>query len=219
MDAEAATGHDQLSVILLGRWAATPEQESPLQLPGATLWRAPLDLHALHDLAIRVAASWLLVGEGIDDEVLLKAGSAFKQLMPAVRHAYLGPADDVDRCEAWLRRGASVYFAMPAPVQRVIGALAASVALNALVIDECFQAADIFRRTQTIGGLPGVGASLSARESDVLRLIRRGLSNAEIANALSITENTVQHHISRLYRKLGATSRTQAIEKARALGL
>lgn len=219
MNPEAAAGRDQISVLLLGTWAAVAVDENPVRLPGATFWRASFDLRVLHALAIRVQASWLLVGEGIDEEALLRAGPAFKQLAPGVRHALLGPADDVDRCEAWLRRGAMVYYPTTAPAQQVIDALSAALTLNALVIDVCFQQVDLVRRLQLFKSLSDAGGSLSARELDVLRLIRRGLSNAAIASALSVTENTIQHHISHIYRKLGMVSRTQAIEQARIIGL
>ena len=219
MDAETATGRAQLAVILLGRWTAAPEHENPVRLPGATLWRAPLDLRVLPALAVRVDASWLLVGDGIDDAVLLRAGAVFKQLAPAVRHALLGPPDDVDRCEAWLRRGASAYLAATGSVEHVLTTLGCSRAENLVAIDECFQQADLFRRIQSVGDLSGAGEPLTARELAVLRLIRQGLSNAEIADALSITENTVQTHVRSVLRKLHVASRARAAELARRLGL
>jgi LuxR family maltose regulon positive regulatory protein len=60
---------------------------------------------------------------------------------------------------------------------------------------------------------------LSARERDVLRLLDAGLSNAEIARDLFVEQSTVKTHLIHLYRKLGVSSRTQAITRARALQL
>jgi DNA-binding CsgD family transcriptional regulator len=54
-------------------------------------------------------------------------------------------------------------------------------------------------------------ASLSPRERGVLRLITEGLSNAEIAERLSISEKTVRNHVSNLFDKLGVWTRAQAI--------
>jgi LuxR family maltose regulon positive regulatory protein len=60
---------------------------------------------------------------------------------------------------------------------------------------------------------------LSERELEVLRLIAAGLSNREIAQELVIAVGTVKRHINNLYGKLGVGSRTQAIARARELGL
>ena len=60
---------------------------------------------------------------------------------------------------------------------------------------------------------------LSEREIEVLRLIAAGLANAEIGHKLYIADGTVKRHINNIYGKLGVGSRTQAIARARALGL
>ena len=60
---------------------------------------------------------------------------------------------------------------------------------------------------------------LSERELEVLALIAAGESNGEIARKLFISTSTVKTHINRLYRKLGACSRTQAVARAREMNL
>ncbi len=60
---------------------------------------------------------------------------------------------------------------------------------------------------------------LTEREMDVLRGIAAGHSNREIADQLCISEGTVKNHVSNLLAKLDARDRTQAIIRARALGL
>jgi LuxR family maltose regulon positive regulatory protein len=60
---------------------------------------------------------------------------------------------------------------------------------------------------------------LTGRELEVLRLIAAGLSNREIAEELYIAVSTVKTHVNRIYGKLGAKSRTQAVVKAQALDL
>jgi LuxR family transcriptional regulator, maltose regulon positive regulatory protein len=59
----------------------------------------------------------------------------------------------------------------------------------------------------------------SERELEVLALIAAGESNPEIARALFLSTSTVKTHINRLYRKLGARSRTQAVALAREMNL
>ncbi len=60
---------------------------------------------------------------------------------------------------------------------------------------------------------------LSEREVEVLRLISRGYSNKAIADELVVTLHTIKKHTSNIYGKLGVTSRTQAVARARELNL
>lgn len=60
---------------------------------------------------------------------------------------------------------------------------------------------------------PGMSESdkLSAREIEVLRLIGRGMSNAEIARELYLSEKTVKNHLTNIFRKIQVSDRTQAV--------
>ncbi len=64
-----------------------------------------------------------------------------------------------------------------------------------------------------------LASQLSEREQDVLRLAARGLTNKAIGFQLSISDRTVQGHLAKIYEKLGASSRTEAVIRAVRLGL
>jgi DNA-binding CsgD family transcriptional regulator len=84
--------------------------------------------------------------------------------------------------------------------------------------------ARLFRREpQGPGFEPNVRAKaalgITEREFEVLKLLAAGRSNKEIAQTLAVSPNTVKTHVARLFEKLEAARRTEAILKARELGL
>ena len=73
----------------------------------------------------------------------------------------------------------------------------------------------------TFDGNPRARAALglSERELEVLHELAAGRSNKEIAAQLHVSPNTVKTHVARLFEKLGAKRRTEAIRRARELGI
>src|SRR5205085_3259837 len=67
--------------------------------------------------------------------------------------------------------------------------------------------------------LDSLDESLTGREREVLEMLSRGLSNKLIARRLSISEHTVKFHVSSIYTKLGASSRTDAVSRGVRRGL
>jgi DNA-binding CsgD family transcriptional regulator len=61
--------------------------------------------------------------------------------------------------------------------------------------------------------------SITPREMEILQLIAKGMSNREIADKLFVSENTVKTHSSRVFDKLGARRRTQAVQLGKEFGL
>ena len=111
-----------------------------------------------------------------------------------------------------LEAGASAFVAKDAPSDDVVAA-----ARHATVSPRSFTAAnlaDAMRRRMT-----PTGPQLSPRESEVLRLLADGLGVANIARQLFVSESTAKTHISKIYEKLGAANRAQAIMKALRAGL
>ena len=60
---------------------------------------------------------------------------------------------------------------------------------------------------------------ITRRELETLELIAQGMSNREIAEKLHVSENTVKTHSSRVFDKLGARRRTQAVQMGKEFGL
>ena len=111
-----------------------------------------------------------------------------------------------------LEAGASAFVAKDAPSDDVVAA-----ARHATVSPRSFTAAnlaDAMRRRMT-----PTGPQLSPRESEVLRLLSDGLGVAAIARQLFVSESTAKTHISKIYEKLGAANRAQAIMNAIRAGL
>jgi DNA-binding CsgD family transcriptional regulator len=84
-----------------------------------------------------------------------------------------------------------------------------------------------FKKTETIIKVvekgPGVRGNpnelLTTRETELLVLVATGLSNKEIAERVFVSEHTVKKHLNNLYFKLDVTRRTQAVSKAKQLGI
>jgi LuxR family maltose regulon positive regulatory protein len=73
------------------------------------------------------------------------------------------------------------------------------------------------RRAAT--ALPGMAEPLTGREAEVLRLLAAGKSNQRIAHELVVALDTVKKHVTHILGKLGAANRTEAVARARQLGL
>jgi LuxR family maltose regulon positive regulatory protein len=86
---------------------------------------------------------------------------------------------------------------------------------------EAFEQADqaALPRSRRGTALPGLVVALSARELEVLQLLAAGRSNPVIAEELVISLDTVKRHVTHILDKLGAANRTQAVTRARELGL
>jgi DNA-binding NarL/FixJ family response regulator len=113
---------------------------------------------------------------------------------------------------AALEAGASAFVAKDAPSDEVVAA-----ARHALVSPRSFTAADLagaMRRR-----MAPTGPQLTQRESEVLSLLARGYSVAAIGRAMFVSDSTAKTHISKIYEKLGASNRADAIMKAVRSGL
>lgn len=112
-----------------------------------------------------------------------------------------------------LETGVSAFVAKTAPVEEVLSAIRhAAVAASSFTASGL--AVAITRRRTARDRL-----ALSPREAEVLHLLRDGLSIPAIALAMYISQSTAKTYVSRLYDKLGATNRAQALITAMRHGL
>ncbi|HEX5617116.1 MAG TPA: response regulator transcription factor [Solirubrobacteraceae bacterium] len=121
-----------------------------------------------------------------------------------------------------LRAGASGFLLKDAGRERLVDAVktvAAGEALLAPTVLQRLVAHYVHRPPQGVARLDGPLADLSEREAEVLRLVGRGLSNAEIADELVISTATVKTHVRHVLQKLGLRDRVQAVALAYEAGL
>ncbi len=138
---------------------------------------------------------------------------------PSARIVVLTMLEDDDSVFAALRAGARGYVVKGADeseMLRVVRAVANGEALFGPEIVE--RLIGFFSK-----GEPGAGSptfpELTDREREILSLIARGLSNAEIASRTFLSPKTVRNHISSIFDKLQVADRAQAIVRAREAGM
>jgi DNA-binding NarL/FixJ family response regulator/class 3 adenylate cyclase len=121
-----------------------------------------------------------------------------------------------------LRVGASGFLLKDAPADRLLDAVRVAAQGDALLAPSITRRLiEQFTRAARPdpAAVPPEFEDLTTREVEVLRLVARGLSNAEIAAELIVAENTVKTHVARLLSKLGLRDRVQAVVIAYETGL
>jgi DNA-binding NarL/FixJ family response regulator len=118
-----------------------------------------------------------------------------------------------------LRAGAAGFLLKDAPSSRLIAAVRAAATGDSLIEPSITQRlVERFAEPEPPVGVPERLAPLTERELEVLRLISRGLSNAEIAAEMVVAETTVKTHVARILAKLGVRDRVQAVVVAYETG-
>ena len=121
-----------------------------------------------------------------------------------------------------LRAGASGFLLKDAPTEEVVHAVRAVAAGDAVLAPAVTRQLldQVARRLPAaVSRAPDTLAHLTEREQQVLRMLAAGLTNAEISNALVLSDATVKTHVSNLLGKLGLRDRVQAVIYAYETGL
>ncbi|MDP9134140.1 MAG: response regulator transcription factor [Actinomycetota bacterium] len=120
-----------------------------------------------------------------------------------------------------MRAGASGFLLKDAPREDLVTGVRAAAAGDTLLAPEITRrlVEAYVRRPPPGPATPAPLAELTDREVEILRLVARGLSNAEIAASLFLSEATVKTHVSRVLAKLDLRNRVQAVVRAYECGL
>jgi DNA-binding NarL/FixJ family response regulator len=119
-----------------------------------------------------------------------------------------------------LRAGASGFLLKDAPPEQLVDAIRVIAAGDALLSPSVTRRViEEFARKRAPARPPASLTQLTPREFEVLRLVARGLSNAEIAATLVVSDTTVKTHVARLLQKLGLRDRIQAVVFAYEFGV
>jgi DNA-binding NarL/FixJ family response regulator len=116
--------------------------------------------------------------------------------------------------------GASGFLLKDAPPDQLVGAVRCVAAGDARIAPSITRRliGRFARAARPASFRPAQLKELTGRELDVLRLVARGLANAEVAEELVVEESTVKTHVSRILMKLGLRDRVQAVVLAYECG-
>ncbi len=153
------------------------------------------------------------VASGID------ALRELKKRKVALRTIMLTTFDDDAALKEAIHEGASGWLLKDVSLEALADAIKKVAAGGTLVMPMTNTAGETIRMDATEFPASDRPTQLTARELEVLRLIARGMSNREIAEANGTSEGTVKNQTSSILQKLGVRDRTRAVLKAAELGL
>jgi DNA-binding NarL/FixJ family response regulator len=140
----------------------------------------------------------------------IEATRRIRTRYPAVRVLVLTTYDDDEWVFDAIRAGASGYLLKDTPREEVIKAVRGTVAGKSFVDPEVAGKLMGHVASQQTQPQSLITDKLTDREVDVLRVLARGFTNADIAAELHLSEGTVRNHVSAILAKLDVSDRTQA---------
>jgi DNA-binding NarL/FixJ family response regulator len=168
-------------------------------------------------LAERTRPHLVLVDAFLGDDPISDAVERLRAKCPECRIAVLANYADPKNLALAASAGANGYMLKTLQPLQLVGALQAVMNGTTWVQPELMQQlyAEFATAPQAVeGALRYDDVDLTPRQLEVLRLVAQGLRNSEIADRLTISEQTVKTHVAHLLEKLGVTSRLQAARYA-----
>ncbi len=183
------------------------------RMPGVALHLAG-DLNAARSvLAAHPDCRLALLDLGLPDSHGLDGIARLRELAPALPIVVLSADDRPETVLGALDRGAAGFIPKSADSAAFAGALREVLDGRVHLPRQALLGADASE------GDDGEALGLSPRQVDVLRLLVEGRSNKMIMRELDLSESTVKTHLQAIFRRLGVSSRTQAVVAAARLGL
>ncbi len=171
------------------------------------------------DLCVRLTPDVVLMDVRMPGLGGIEACQKVKDTVPSARILMLTMSDDESDLFEAIKAGASGYLLKDLPGEEVADAISRVHDGQAIIPPSMAGTLlEEFSRLSVEAAPPG-GAQLTDREVEVLRLVARGLANREIAQSLTISENTVKNHVRNILEKLHLHSRVEAAVYAHRLRL
>lgn len=138
--------------------------------------------------------------------------AAAAALTPEFRVFMISYSEDPDEVSQALAAGAQGYLVYGRfEVDELLRAIRGAVRGESTLSPSIAPVAVRLAREQLRSAAPAAAASLTAREAQVMEAVCQGMTNAQIARALFLSENTVRNHLTHILARLGAHSRAHAI--------
>ena len=154
----------------------------------------------------------LVVDVNLGDGTGMDVVRAVRERRPAAGLVVLTMYDGDEHLFAALEAGASAFVLKQSPAEEVVSAVRrAAESPTTFTADGLAAAMRRKLSTPTI--------QLTAREGEILQLLASGMSVAQVSQQLYVSSSTTKTHMAKLYEKLGASNRTQAVMTAVRLGL